>query len=249
MTQSLVIARALFPVATGGVAVAGRDNLLTPDPKEVAGHTTAAEIYFDMGASVTIDTAFLGFLGGPGGTTATLKTATSLAGAGAVDVATLTVAPTTERRRHGFAKLGSPVTSRYFGIAIGPIGSAFTVGIFALAKAIQPVWGHDWGSGRFIDDRSEVEGLRGGGFGIERGARVPGWEFTVSELDDTELASLWDLVQEVGKSAPVVVAEDPSLTGVALNRALHYGLFDRPEAYTRETPGQNRWSFRVLGWV
>lgn len=247
MPQSLAIMRARFAIATSGAG--SNVNAATPDPKEVVFSTSSpADYNLDMGASIAADAFFAGFLSANSDLAVEVFTTTTLGGGTIASRGTLVLGPATATRRHGFLKLGATVSSRFWRFRLSGTGN-LQAGVLTIGDAIQPAWGHEWGSGRFIDDRSAVEPLRGGGFGVERAARVPGWQFTVSELDDTELSDLWDLVEEVGKSAPVVVVEDPSLASANLNRALHYGLFDRPEAYARESPGQNRWSFRVVGWV
>lgn len=244
---SLTIARARFAVAVTQTGT-GPDNLRTPDPKEVwQGATAANSIYFDMGEAVEADTFFVGsILPNADNLTVEVSSATSL-GAGGVGLGSMSPGPVTAKRRHAFLKR-APVTSRYWAINFNSTApSGF--GVFAIGKSVQPAYGHEWGSGRTVDDRSDVSALRGGGYGIERGARVPGWQFNCGDLSDAEVASLWDIVAEVGGSAPVVVAEDPSASQPALNNSLHYGLIDRPEAYTREAPFLNSWSFRIRGWV
>ena len=240
---SLTLMRALFATTTS----TGLENLATPDPKEIAAPSSGASIGLDLGASFEVDTIFVGHIV-TAATTVAIYTGASL-GATTTLQSTPTLGPSTARRRHGFVKLGAPVSSRYWTLVFGSPAASATVGIAALGKSVQPAFGHEWGSGRLIRDMSQVTALRGGGFGIERGARAPGWQFTAGDLSDAEVVSLWDMVQEVGESAPVVVCEDPALAQPSLNEALHYGLFDRPEAYSREAPGLNRWSFRVKDWV
>jgi len=251
MTASLTLMRALFATAMDVSPTAGSSgwaNLATPDPKEVA-ILAAGGGYWDMdlGASVTADTFFLGFCSNNSDLAVNIYTATGL-GTGRTLLGALSVGPATARRRHAFLKIATPSASRYWAFNVTG-AAAITAGLATIGQSIQPVFGHEWGSGRLIRDMSQVTDLRGGGFGIERGARAPGWQFTVGDLSDAEVASLWDMVQDVGMSAPVVVCEDPSLSQPALNEALHYGLLDRPEAYSREAPGTNRWSFRTKDWV
>jgi hypothetical protein len=59
---------------------------------------------------------------------------------------------------------------------------------------------------------------------------------------------LWRIAEEVGIGSPAVVVEDPDATA-GLNERLNYGLFNRPEAYERQSPGQNAWSFTLNRWV
>mgnify|MGYP000619081529 CR=1 FL=1 len=240
---NLTIMRARFPNANNGA------NLATPDPKETTVLSgTGGYIYLDMGESIAVDTWFFGFIG-PTTTSIGAIYSTDAAWTGVTYVGDiLSLGPSTARRRHAFGKAVSPTTSRYWRITYAN-SAASTLGIVAIGKSIQPAYGHEWGSRRGVRDMSEVTPLRGGGFGIERGARAGGYEFTCGDLTDAEVESLYDMVQEVGESSPVVVCRDPALTGADLNAALHYGLLDRPEAYAREAPGRNSWSFRVKDWV
>jgi hypothetical protein len=242
MAASLVISKMLFPVAVGN---SNYNNLMTQDPKEAYSSGAAADMDFDFGASVTVDTLFVGFLSADAFTTINVTPSTGL-GTGIGTANSLTIGPSTAIRRHAFLKVGSPITSRYFRVSF--VGAGFTVGIVALGKAIQPTWGHEWGSGRGIDDRSFVDTLIGGGFGVQKNAIVPNWRFTVGDLTDAELDSLWDLAVDVGGAGPVLVVEDPSAASTPLNKGLHYGLFEKPEAYERLMPGCSKWSFQVQEW-
>lgn len=241
---NLIMARAIFAPSIVGSAGTGAGNLLTPDPKEVAGHSASVTYDIDFGSANAFNAFLVGFIGGTV-TSVTLQTATGL-GTGLANTTVLSMGPVGARRRHAVAFVG-PFTSRYWRYTVA--GGPFTIGIMAFGAFLQPAWGHEWGSGRIAVDRSDKTPLKGGGWGIERGARVPGWQFTAGDLNDAEVASLWDIVQEVGESAPVIVCEDPGAAQPALNEGLHYGLFDRPEAYERQAPNLNRWSFRVLGWI
>lgn len=235
----------------------GETNLLTPDPKEVGVHPVGAGgvwLRFDLGSVQTFDTAFWGFHTYSAGSVADLR-AGNINGAGNPVIvgtgAAALFAPSDRavpRRQHGFARFALQ-TARYvetYLVRGNPAVDA-TLGIFAVGKALQPFYGREWGSGRTLRDMSDVTELRGGGFGIDRGARVPGFQFTVGDLSDPELVQVWDIAEEVGGSGPILVCEDPDVTD-GLNERLHWGLFDRPEAYERDSPGRNRWSFRVKGW-
>ena len=242
---SLIIMRARLPVVTTNGVAANSDNLKTPDPKEIYSGN-AQYIFFDFGAAYEFDTAFIGYIGGAATSNAIgVNQGVNMSFTGQTGKATPTPGPTTARRRHAFAKFTAG-TSRYWNISFW---ESFSVGIVVFGKSIQPAYGHEWGSRRGIRDMSQVTPLRGGGFGIERGARAGGYEFTCGDLTDAEVQSLYDMVEDVGESAPVVVCRDPALAQPDLNNALHYGLLDRPEAYVREAPGMNSWSFRVKDWV
>lgn len=230
-------------------------NLLTPDPKEVWAGTGGVGTYVfdvDMGAAVSIDFFFFGFLSSAQAYFHSVQTATGMgSGLGAILGTRFAggALPVKGRRIHNPIWLSAPATSRYWRfMGTFPDAAAIHFGILGLGKAIQPAFGREWGSGRQPLDMSSVSGLRGGGFSIERGARKAAFQFTCGDLTDAETEELWEMAEDVGESAPVIVCEDPDKTA-GLNERLHYGLFDRPEAYERQLPGLTRWSFRLRGWV
>lgn len=240
---NLVLAKMLFATAVSGGT--NGSNLLTPDPKEVATATGGStSIDLDFGASMALDTFFVGFISS-GVSAITVQTATGLGtGLGATNA--LTLGPTTAAPRHAF-RFGT-LTSRYWRLTFTYTGT-LQVGIAAFGAGIQPTWGHEWGSGRQPIDTATVTPLRGGGFATERGATKGAWGFTLGDLTDVDLKALWAMAKDIGISSPVLAVEDPVLTGQDLNDALHYGLLDRPEVYERLLPGVSRWSWRVEEWV
>jgi hypothetical protein len=257
--SSLLMFKPIFPVAikklSGG---AEQPNLMTPDPKEVSSINSNAawSFYLDYGAPVTLDTWLAGYFTPieTGGHINNVQTTTAYDDTGLAGVPSVPdsgdVLTVTGRRRVSFWRALAPTTSRYWRIRISQTtASAVTnFGLLLGGLAIQPAWGHEWGAGRQPLDMSNVAPLRGGGFGIERGARKSAWQFTCGDLTDAEVQALHAMAEDIGISSPVVVCEDPDMTD-GLNERLHYGLFDRPEAYVRESPGQTRWSFRVQEWV
>lgn len=72
-----------------------------------------------------------------------------------------------------------------------------------------------------------------------------GRAFLVSAADRR---ALWALVKDRGERRPVLVAEELQ-EGAGTNEELHYGLFDRFEAYERQAPGSTRWSLSMTEWV
>lgn len=242
---NLTLTKMLFPTnATGPTTPL---NLLTPDPKEVAtASVSPVNIDVDLGASFSVDQFLLGFLTS-GVTAVTVATATGL-GTGLGSATALNLGPTTAVRRHAFLDLVTPVSSRFFRFVVTFTGT-LSVGIVGIGLSNQPTWGHEWGSGRQPIDTAIVTPLRGGGFMREQGSIKAAWQFSLGDLTDTDLDALWDLANDVGVGNPVLVMEDPALTGAAMNKALHYGLFAKPDVYERLLPGLSRWSFRVEEWV
>jgi hypothetical protein len=241
---NLTMSKMYFATATQGAT--NSDNMMTPDPKEIAtGTGGGTSIDIDLGVSLTCDTFFAGFISS-NVTQVALSSATGL-GTGLVSLGNLNLGPTTAARRHAFLDRAA-VSSRYWRFGFTYTGTLL-VGIIGVGASIQPTWGHEWGSGRQMIDNSLVTDLRGGGFAIERGAVKGSWNYTLGDLTDTDLAALWALTNDIGISQPVLVMEDPALTGQAMNDALHYGLLDKPDVYERLLPGTSRWSFRVQEWV
>jgi hypothetical protein len=243
---NLTLTKMVFPTVANNFQ-SGGSNALTPDPKEVAVATSSSAIDIDLAAPMSIDTFFMGFLTATTLTGVTVQTATGL-GTGLGSAVALNLGPTTALRRHAYLDKASPDSSRYFRVNFTYTGT-LSVGIMGFGLAVQPTYGHEWGSGRQPIDTAAVTALRGGGFARELGAVKGAWQFTTGELTDTDLDSLWDLSLDVGIGSPVLVMEDPALTGAAMNRALHYGLLQRPDVYQRLTPGQSSWSWRVEEWV
>jgi hypothetical protein len=243
---TMLMAKMLFGTASSVSNGTGAANVLTPDPKEVwaAPGSGNQSVNIDMGAAVTMDTFFVGFIGGTV-TSVGLFTATGL-GTGTSFVQDLVLGPAGIQRRHAFLKRAA-VTSRYWTFSL--FGAPSSVGIVAMGSAIQPTWGHEWGSGRQPIDTAQISQLRGGGFAVEPGAVKGSWQFTLGDLTDVDLKALWAMTLDIGIHSPVLAMEDPALTGQDMNDALHYGLLDRPEVYERQYPGSSRWSFRVEEWV
>lgn len=257
--SSLVIARPLPIVAVtcSNGSATGVQNLLTPDPKEVFyfdNSDAALGIDIDLGANPQpYDTFFLGYIVDAAAVrNLTIKTGaanpatTVRKAASTMDAPSATNYP---RRQHSFYRHNATLTDRYVRFQIDhSVANAMSIGIAFVGVSVQPQWGREWGSGRLPVDMSAVTPLRGGGYGIERGARKGAFEWTHGDLTDAETDQLWLMAEECGESGPIVVAEDPDNTA-GLNERLHYGLFDNPQAYSREAVGITRWAFRLKEWV
>jgi hypothetical protein len=252
MAASLTIMKALFGVASGGSSAATAatlPNALTMDPKEAVAGTDTAYVDLDLGAAYDLDTFYVGNLSAAAFSSLQLWYGATFQSRTTQAPSALAVAAAGVRNRQAFVKLATPINTRYPSFRFGLTApAAWSAGLLAVGDSIQPTWGHEWGAGRSVDDRSPKDTLISGGFGVDKRAVVPQWGFTVGDLTDAELDSLWDMVADVGASSPVVVCEDPSLAMPLLNKATHYGLFERPEAYERLVPGASRWSFKVTEW-
>jgi hypothetical protein len=225
-------------------------NLLTPDPKEVATFNSGVTWSFDLdlGAVKSVDTAFLGYMSGPAPFFVSFGTAQ-----GGADVAQIVVTPQAstlvEPIYHGAYVLNAPVNARWirFSPTVVP-AVAGTLGVAAVGLSIQPTWGHEFGSGRPVEDTGTVERLFSGGFGIYEGVRVGGYQWTFGDLSDAEIQALYALARDRGTTRSVLVIEDPDQTD-GLNERVHWSLFDRLEVYERQAPGASRYAFKVRDWA
>ncbi len=137
------------------------------------------------------------------------------------------VPTTTENRRYGFIARQSH-TIRYLRVYFyEPLATTTQIGTLAVLQRLamgQPAYTNfELGSGRRVDDRSQLRGLPGGETAIERGGLVPQWRASWSSVTEAEYRQLWYLLMEAGTSRPVLAAEFQDLA-VGQAEALHYGL-------------------------
>jgi hypothetical protein len=237
-----------LPAALVGGGFTDGGRALTPDPKEVAVAGAAATNFrFDLGSAQMVSAVYLG--------AASASLAGITAFGGVVDVYENNLGALSPAQKRTAAApykyyLQFPALSLRFiefnRPASFPVG--FEMGLAIAGERFSPTWGHEWGAGRFLSDTSSVSRNRAGGFGIERGAVVPGWDFTLGDLTLEETEQLFDMMRKVGESAPVVVAEDPDASN-DLDARIHYGLFRRLEKYERASVGVTRWSLKVEDWI
>lgn len=220
-------------------------RMSSPDPKEVAfsNGALARTIDIDLGAAQMVGSIYLGGVSGSttfavtGGTAAYTTTA----------LGDILVAPKrTAIAPRQYLLQFDPISLRYIRLS-ATLADGFQVGIAAACERFTATYGHEWGAGRYLEDTSNVARNRAGGFGIDKGAIVPGYDFTLGDLTDEERESLFDMLRKVGESSPVIVAEEPDVTN-DLDARLHYGLFQRLEKYERRSVGITRWSLKVSDW-
>jgi hypothetical protein len=256
--SNMIIVKPLTPSAVTASGFSGATNLLTPDPKEVAvlSGTGGQFIDIDLGATTSIDSFFLGFHTYPaGGWVDTISggagsyTTTSFF-SGTVGNIRATSDVSSPPRRHFFTRLPAPVSARYVRIAVNSLDglSGYSIGVLAVGLAFQPTYNREWGSGRSIIDTGVREPLLSGGFGIGEGVRKAGYRWTLGDLSDAEVATLYDLALDRGETRATLFVEDPDAT-TGLNERIHYGLFERFEPYERMNPSQTRWALSMQEWV
>lgn len=236
------------PISAIGGTFEGVARLLTPDPKEAAVTAGGAKtIDIDLGSAQAIDTLFLGYTNDSG--------AGSLAvtyGAGSYTTTALAAVPVAASnlfapRRHFVSVLDAPIVARYIRLsATFPAG--FSAGAIAVGHAFRPTWGYETGGGRFITDTGSATRLFGGGFGIDEGARVGGWKWTLGDLQNAEVDQLYAIAMDRGTTRTLLVVEDPDQTAGLCERT-HWGLFQGLDAYERVDPLNTKWALTVGDWA
>lgn len=228
----------------------GASNLLTPSPREVwrAAAVGTAMIDLDFGSALPVDTIFLGFTNATPDATWSVATMSAPGGSGLNIVrstVTLRVPHATGTRQHGYVRLAAPVTTRYLRITVTQVGGAapLQVGILLAGRMIERPY--EYRAGRVALDLSKKTELVDGGFGINPGAIVSSYRFTLSGLTDEQVEELWQIVMAIGESAPLLVVEGHEALRFS---HLHYGLFQRLEPYEREEPEDTRWGLSIRDW-
>lgn len=158
-------------------------------------------------------------------------------------------APTTRENRRAALVTGGPHLVRYirayiteFALPFIEIGTLLILQRLALGQG----WDENFelGSGRRVDDRSQIRPLPGGETAIERGGRVPQWRAAWSNMTEAQMRELWSLLMDVGTGAPILAAEfQDGSTGQA--EALHYGLIQSIDFSERIQLDKNRIELRV----
>ncbi|HYI39983.1 MAG TPA: hypothetical protein VE053_06665 [Allosphingosinicella sp.] len=239
-----------LPISSVAAAIpafsTGVSNLLTPDPKEIWTGTVGSgtlELNIDMGATVTVDTIFVG--GMNGSFLSAFRGGTGM-GTGMVDL----YAPgaPTNAAPYGFSRLAASAVKRYFQISISNLSTHPSAGVVLFGLSFQPTHNREWGGGRQLIDTGAKESLLGGGFGIGQGARKAAYRWTFGDLTDAEVEALWTVAKDRGETSPVLVVEDPADTA-NLGARIHYGLFEKFEAFERQNPSQTRWALSMTEWT
>ena len=224
--------------------------LLTPDPKEIwiandSGDTT---ITVDLGSPQPVDTVFLGFTNLPAGATFILDTTETYSGGALVrraGPAPIRIEGGADGRFHGLIRWPAPITERYWWLRLYGLTEPLQAGALMFgARLEQP---YEFKSGRRLIDLSDRVELAGGGFGFGEGAVKSSFKATVADLADDELAKLFSIAKSGGNRSPVLAIEggDSAID----HDQVHYGVFDRFEAYERENPRDTRWSLSVQDWI
>jgi len=253
---SLIILAPL-PASVSSSRGSGQARLLTDDPKEVWTDSvsgSAAVLTLDLGATMQIDSAFLGSSNAADTAAWTVSSGIN----NGTETVWLNSAPMpapyrrTARPRMSFYRRAAPIAARYLSVSlIQPANSPpLTIGNFATGLAFQPTYGNEYGSGRTPIDTGSREALFSGGFGTLRGIRKTAFTATLGDLLDAEVERLDDIFQDKGSTLPVLFIEGTDATGAAAATAeqMHWSVFQKLEGYERQAPAVTRWGLTFEEW-
>jgi hypothetical protein len=236
---------------------ANASRLVTPDPKEallIPNSAATTSLDYDLGEGATFDSFYLGYHNANplGGATIRIRTIDGMGGAANTVLATSFMSLARVGLgypSHFFVKRDVPTTARYIRVQITSNTSGeFFAGVFAVGLAFQPQWGQEWGAGRTLEDTGTAERLFGGGFGIDDGVAATGYRWTFGDLQPDEIRRLYQLVKDRRTTRSVLVVEDPDNTD-GLNERIHWGLFQKLDAYERLDPLNTKWALQVGDWA
>lgn len=233
-----------LPAVIGG-SLADPARMASPDPKEVAYAVAAGPhtIDIDLGAPTLVGAVYLGGVSGDVVFSLTGGTASYAEAPIGNLFAAQKRTPVGARKYLGIIV---PRPLRYLRLS-ADLPAGFEVGVAAICERFSPKWGHEWGSGRSIIDTGTANRNRAGGFGVELGAVVTGWDFTLGDITDGEREELFDMLKKIGETRPVIVAENTDATA-DLDARVHYGLLRRVDKYERIQLGVTKWTLKVEDW-
>lgn len=246
--------------SAGTVAGVNPSFLLTPDPKEAmtAAYTANGQnttLNVDMGATTILNTAFLGYTNLPVSAAFSMAVYAANSSYTPTGGALATVNPADtilySPRPHLFAQF-SDTASRYWVIQINDLtGGALAAqfGTLAVGKAFTPSRGREYGSGRGIDDSGSASRNPAGGFAIDPGAITPNFGWTLGDLTDSEVQTMYAIAMDRGETNSVLIVEDSDNSYAGLGDRIHWGLFGKFERYERFAPGATRWGLSVMDWA
>jgi hypothetical protein len=247
--MNLILVEPMAIAAVSASAGTGAANLATLDPKErwsAASSTNPVTIDIDLGMPRAFDT--VGFVD-------TIYLAgIALDGGAAHDVPLLantplgvTGAPPTGRG-HFVKRLPAVTVQQHLRVTFTPSGAVPSAGRIIVGRAVETTHDQEYDGGRRPGSTGTAERLRGGGFGIQRGASFATVSWTWGDLSDAELAAIWAVTQGVGGELPLLVAENAEADSY-FARGVCYGRFSRFERYNRREGAKSRWAFELEQWV
>lgn len=262
---SLIILAPLPAIGIVSSRGSGESRLLESDPKEGWTDSTvgaSVTLTIDLGSVQMVDSLFLGSSNAADG--ATLAISSGVAGPSELTW-TNAIRMSAPYRRSGkprmsFYRRGSivagayvpaPIAARYVqAVLYQPPGSPpLFIGNMATGLAFQPTYGNEYGSGRATIDTGNRESLIGGGFGTLLGTRKKAWSGQLGDLLDAEVDRLDDIFEDKGSTIPIVFIEGTEgIASVPQQEQIHWGLFQKLEAYERQAPAVTRWAISIEEW-
>lgn len=245
-----------LPMAVSSGGGPNINNVLTPSPREIwTANAANVEqlIIIDMGVPAKIDCLYLGGTNADAATTWRLFKTDDAVGLNITAVflaRPIRLVGAVKPPYNTAILLSATVTSRYFYLycGVGQTSAPLQIGNLAMGLAFSHPYA--FGSGRAVVDMSRRTPFIDGGFGVEEGAvkSTLRWQFV--DLEKPDLDTLYQIAIDCGSSQPIVVIEDvPFPTQTAPEAAMvHYGLFDRLEAFERLDPRESRWSMSMEEW-
>ncbi len=229
----------------------GGAMLLTPDPRETwaAADAAATSIVADLGQARSVDSIFLGFTNAGAAMSWTIEASAAPGGPWTLiqAAAPLRAADSLGPFHHGYAYLPAAQSWRYWRLSLSASGGApLEAGVLMLGEAFAKP--REVGGGRTLIDTGTRTDLVSGGFGMGGGTMKASFNWSYVDLTDAELRRLWAIGWDRGTRRPVLVVEDADLTA-GRNEAMHYGVFDRFQAYERREADNTRWALSMVEWT
>lgn len=226
-------------------------NVLTTSPREVWVSDAAVgsvTIYFDLGSPQSFDTVYVGNHNLPANATFSFGSTTAMGVAPVAWLASGAIRlPNADGPRYQsvFAS-GLTAPARYFCMYIEYSPAQIVqIGTLVIGQSFRHPYAYP--AGRQLIDTSRRADLVDGGFGVEDGAVKSAFKWRFTDLTDARRDALWTLISNRGIRRPVIVIEDVSVTPPP-EPSVHYGLFDKFEAWERANPVDTIWALSMTEW-
>lgn len=227
----------------------GAANLLTASPREVwqTASGVSHSFWIDLGSAISFDTIYLGASDVTAGASWSVYTSVSIGGSTSlVATGAFRLPAASGPRFQSILTTGAAVSARYIQIAISlPTAQAIQIGLLALGKVFTHAYAY--GAGRPLIDTARRTDLIDGGFGIEGGVIKSGFRWRFIDLVTSEIDALFSLARDRGNSKPIIVVEDNTAT-LPPDGSVHYGLFDKFEAFERADAKDTTWALSMTEW-
>ena len=241
------------PLTIAAVAVnigeTSKGNLLTPSPREVwvTPSTTSLVIDIDLGSIQSFDTIYLGGHNLPADAHWICGPSSALGADVSWESSGMARLPGAEGPRYQLIMArATTAPSRYLRLYLTfDTAQACEFGALVVGQSLRHPYAYS--SGRQLIDTTRRSDLFDGGFGVEEGVIKSSFKWRFVDLDATKRDALWSLVSNRGINKPVVVIEDVSAAPPP-EASVHYGLFDKFEAWERANATDTVWALSMTEW-